>query len=465
MDTTQKLTAQIDAMIKPRSVAIVGVPREMKTGKLYLISLLEQQFPGPIYPVNPKADEIDGLKCYPDVSSIPGSVDLAIVLVPIQYTLSVIHECVAKGVKGVVLFTAGYKETGSEEGRALEEEIVRVAGAAGMRLIGPNGMGIYAPKSGLSFLPGLTRKSGPVGIISHSGSIANTLATVGPNHGVFFSKSLSLGNECDLTSADFLAYLGNDPDTKVIGAYLENIKDGRVFLQALTEASRQKPVILWKIGLTPEGSRAAASHTGAMAGNSDVWSSVVKQSGAIPVVGFENWLDYLMGFTLLPDDLGDRMAIISGPGGFAVSAAEACGREGLKLAELTGETKRELARFVPPSGTSLHNPIDVGMSASLVIDIYVQSARLVAADPDVDAVAIAGIGMSPETNLIYTEAMIQAQKDFNKPFIMIKIPGFQPELAEKLCQAGLPFFQSAERAMLAYAQVLRFQHRRRESKV
>jgi acetyltransferase len=290
-DNVQGLIAQLDALFEAASVAIVGVPRGMKMGKLFLVALLEQGFPGDIYPVNPQAKEIDGLKAYPSVSAIPGPVDLAIVLVPHDHALSVVKECARKGVKGAVLFTAGYKETGTTEGRALEEELVRVARSSGMRLIGPNGMGLYCPKTGLSFFPQVSKEPGPVGIISHSGSLTNILGRLAPQKGIRFSKVVSLGNECDLTSADFLTYLGRDPDTRVIGTYLEGIKDGPFFLKSLRAASLEKPVILWKVGLTREGGRAAASHTGALAGSRG-WS---RSCGGIRRVG-----GHLDGFFVTP---------------------------------------------------------------------------------------------------------------------------------------------------------------------
>ena len=164
-----------------------------------------------------------------------------------------------------------------------------------------------------------------------------------------------------------------------------------------------------------------------------------------------------MGFSLLPREVGDRMGIISGPGGLAVSAAEACGDNGLTLAPLSPETRAAMAKFVPPTGTSLQNPIDVGLTASLDIEIYIQAVRTIAADPGVDAVAIAGIGLNPGGNQRYTEAIIQAQKDSQKPFLIVKIPGFDPELAQKFCEAGVPFFETAERAMSTYAKLRRYQ--------
>jgi acyl-CoA synthetase (NDP forming) len=363
------------------------------------------------------------------------------------------------------LFTSGYKETGTKEGKALEEELVDVAHASGMRLIGPNCMGLYCPKTGLSFFPRLSKTPGYVGIISHSGSLTNILGRMASQNGIRFSKVVSIGNECDLTSADFLMYLGRDPETRLIGAYLEGIKHGPFFLEALKEASLKKPVILWKLGMTQEGSRAAASHTGALAGQGEIWEGVVRQGGAIPVVGFEAWVDALIGFSLLTPRLGDRMAIISGPGGLAVSAAEACGRAGLTLARLSSETRSALAKVVPPTGTSLRNPIDVGLTASYDMEIYIRSARTVAADPGVDVVVVVGIGLTPETNRLYTESMIQAREDFQKPFIMVNIPGFDSDLARVFCEAGVPFFETAERAMDTYARVLRYQLWRQQMEV
>jgi len=338
MNAIAETTRQIDALCHPRSVAIVGLPRGMKTGKLFLMALLDQKFPGPIYPINPNAKEIDGLKSYPDMASIPGPVDLAIVLVPSRYTLPVVEACVKKGVKGAVLFTSGYGETGTPEGLGLQRDIVRMARSGGMRLIGPNGMGLYAPDSGLSFFPELSGQTGRVGLVSHSGSLANILGRMASEKGIYFSKAVSIGNECDLSCPDFINYLAQDSSTGVIGAYVEGIQDGTAFLSAIRNASLAKPVILWKVGLTREGAQASASHTGALAGSGKIWEAVVKQGGALPVTGFEEWLDALMAFSLIPEDAGRRMAIISGPGGLAVSAAEACGKTGLAPSGFNGGT-------------------------------------------------------------------------------------------------------------------------------
>jgi acyl-CoA synthetase (NDP forming) len=456
MTTNANVINQIDDLFNPRSVAIVGAPRGIKAGSVFLIALQEQGFRGKIYPVNPRADSINGLKAYPSLTDIPSSVDLAIVLVPHQHSIAVLKECAAKGVKGAILFTAGYKETGTQEGKALEEELLKVAQSAGMRLIGPNGMGLYSPETGLSFFPQMSKVSGPVGIVSHSGSLTNILGVMASQKGIRFSKVISSGNECDLCAADFLSYLGSDPQTGLIGSYLEGIKNGSEFFKALRQAALKKPVILWKVGLTPEGSRASASHTGALAGSSQIWQAVVRQCGAIAVVGFEAFVDALMGFSLLPAEVGHRLAIISGPGGPAVAAADACGKAGLEMARLSGRTRSELAKFVPSTGTSIQNPVDVSLSAHFDLDIFKKAAETVAADAGVDAAVMIGCGMTPEDNRKFVDNMIEVQKNFRKPLLMVEIPGFDPTLGRQFCKAGLPFFSSAERAIHTYALACRY---------
>lgn len=455
---------QLEALFHPRSVAVVGVPRGVKTGKLFLLALLDQGFPGPIYPIHPDAGEIDGLKAYPSIKAIRGEVDLAIILVPHQETLRVIQECGEKGVKGAVVFTSGYKETGTPAGATLEKEMVQTATAFGMRIIGPNCMGFYVPASGLSFFPGLPKEEGPVGIVSQSGSLCNILCRMAPEKGLRFSKVISVGNEADLGCADFISYLGKDPRTRVIGVYLEGVKEGPTLLRALGEASRKKPVILWKVGLTPEGSRAAASHTGALTSDRRIWEGVARQGGTLPVAGFETWVDALMGFALLPEGAGNRMAIISGPGGLAVSAAEACGSVGLRLAVLSEATRKALAAIIPETGTSVRNPIDVGLSASLDVQIYIRAAEIALEAHEVDALVMIGIGLDPEGNRAYTEGLIALQRRFGKPLMIVNIPGFERGLAAVFCEAGIPHFDSAERAMATYARVYADQSGRRRLK-
>ena len=457
MHSPEQTVSQIDSLFNAKSVAIVGAPRGMKTGKIFLLALLDQKFKGKIYPVNPNAGEIDGIKAYPNIESIPGPVDLVIILVPSEQALPVVSACAQKGAKGAVLFTAGYRETGRPEGIEMEQAVLRAAREKGMRLVGPNGMGLHTTRTGLSFFPQLSTTPGPVGVISSSGSLTNILGRVAPDKGVYFSKMVSMGNACDLSASDFLAYFAGDPETDVIGAYIEGVKDGSLFLKSLRKASLEKPVILWKVGMTKEGSHAANSHTGALAGAEEIWRGALKQGGAVSVSGFEALLDALMAFSLIPSTRGDRMAIISGPGGLAVSAAEACGKAGLKLAELLPDTQSKLAHFIPPTGTSFKNPIDVGLLPAFDIDIYMETAKIAALDPGVDALVVIGAGLSPEINARYTAGFIDIKEKIQKPLLMVKIPGFDENFTMQFCNAGIPFFDSAERAMQAYARIRQYQ--------
>ena len=455
-----KLKVKLDQLFNPKSIAIIGLPKGNKTGKLFLLSLLDQDYAGEIFPINPTAKEIDGLKCYANILDAPGAVDLAIVLVPPSNTLSVLLDCVKKGVKGVVLFTAGYKETGTDQGLALELKFQEISQKSGMRLIGPNGMGLYAPKSGISFFPQLSKIPGPVSLISHSGSLANLICRMGPEIGVFFNKAVSLGNECDLWSADFLDYFGQDPETKVIGAYIEGIKDGKRFLDSLQKTCQKKPVIIWKVGLTTEGAKAASSHTGALSGNPEIWNSVIQQTGAIAVTGFEEWVDTIMGFALIQKPAGDRIAIISGPGALGVSAAEACGKNQLKLVKLSKNTIQQLGDVVPTVGTNLNNPIDVSLTASIDIHIYTKALEITLADNNVDAVLMIGIGLTEELNNEYVEALCRLKAQNSKPILVVKMPGFSEKFVEALSSRGIATFNSAEKAVETYSKIVVYYNKR-----
>ncbi|MBW1816100.1 MAG: CoA-binding protein [Deltaproteobacteria bacterium] len=461
----QDTKIQLDAIFHPESVALVGLPRGSKMGKIFLTALVESGFEGAIYPVNRKTTEIEGLKTYPSVMEIPHPVDLAVILVPNHSALSVVRECAAKGVRGAVLFTGGYRETGSDEGKALEEELVREAQASGLRLFGPNCQGLYCPASRISFYPGFSMNPGPVGVISQSGSLATILCNSGPGNGIYFSKVVSLGNECDVSSMEMIKYLKADSDTGVIGAYLEGIRDGDGFLKSLRETTVTKPVVLWKVGTTPEGSRAAASHTGALAGSWEIWESTVRNEGGVLVSGLEAWIDALMGFSLMPSDLGDRLALVSGPGGLALSGAEACKTEGLRLSDMSNWDSNGFDLEISSRKESTFNPIDLGSEDSLAPETCLKVVRTVANELEVDAVVLLGTGLGEDANRRLSETIIQGHASVKKPLLVVGTPGANREIGQRFCNAGIPFFESAERAMKTYALVHRYQLWRKHRKL
>jgi acyl-CoA synthetase (NDP forming) len=450
--------------LHPESVALIGVPRGLKQGSIFLRAMMDCDFPGKLYLVNPQAERINGLKVYPSVKAVEDCIDMAILLVPSSKTPQVLQECAEKGVKIAILYTAGYSELGTEEGQALEKRILGIARSGGMRLIGPNCMGIYSPNAHLSNFPELSKIPGKMVLISQSGSLTNMLCKLLPSKGIFFNMAISTGNEVDLNSTDFLWYFGQDNSTKFIALYLEGVKDGRSFFNVLKETTLKKPVIIWKTGATEMGKRAISSHTGSMTGAIEIWEAVFRQCGVTAVLGIEEFIDVATAFYLLPDDLSSRIGVVSGPGGLAVSAADACQKVGLKLANLKQETQMVLSTLIPAIGTSVKNPVDLGFSASLDTNLLGKAAEVIGRDPGVDAIMIIGAGITPEQNKAIPEFLPKAHNVVNKPFIMVSLPGLYVEQVGQLFRYGIPVYDSVERAANAYAKVLGYQHWLRHQK-
>jgi len=359
----------MEAIFSPQSVAIVGIPAGMKMGRLFLMGLQSAGYRGALHLVNPKLDELDGMKVLKRTGDIPGPLDLAIVLVPREKLLQVIDELGEIKTKAAVIFTAGMGELGSD-GVNHQRQLVERARKNGIRLIGPNCQGVYAPRSGLSFFPAMPTTAGNISFVSGSGSLASLSVGRGASRGMFFNKVISFGNAADLTASDFFDHLGDDPDTRVIISYIEGIPEGRRFYETVSRISARKPVVVWKAGLTDYGARAAHSHTGALAGDEQIWRSALIQAGAVPVSGMDEMIDTAMIFSFSSQPVGDRVAILSGPGGLAVSAADAAARAGLRLASLSEDTQKKIAHVLPPAGISIQNPVGVGLGESGDVDIY-----------------------------------------------------------------------------------------------
>ena len=278
---SKDLISHIDALFNPRSIAVFGVSgKRIRLGNFLLQNFMDIGFDRALYPICTDEEMILGLKSYPSLKDIDGPVDLIVISVHPDKVPQIIEEAVEKGVKGAIIFTSGYREK-DEEGRQREQEIVNIAKKGDLRIIGPNCMGFYCPSTKLSFFSGLSKESGPVAFISQSGSISNIVAFAGDINGLGFSKMISLGNSCDLNTNDFLEYLGDDPHTSVIACYLEGIKNGQRFLRLAKQISRKKPIIIWKVGSTESGAKAAGSHTGSISGNKEIWDAVFKQAGLI----------------------------------------------------------------------------------------------------------------------------------------------------------------------------------------
>jgi acyl-CoA synthetase (NDP forming) len=299
-----------------------------------------------------------------------------------------VRDCVENGkAKGLILFSSGFGEKGPK-GKALQEEIVAYAKERGTRILGPNCMGFYAPAQKLALFPGLFPDPGDVGYISQSGSLAVQVTFAAALKGISFSKAISIGNQSDLDLCDFLEYLGWDPETKLISCYVEGIKAGGQFLKVAQAVSRKKPIIMWKVGVTASGSRAAQSHTGSIGGDEKLWDRVLEQAGIIRVNNMMELLTRIGAFTnpFLPK--GNRVAIISGPGGPAVSSADACEKAGLELAPLDPETKQKMQEILPEFGTSVKNPVDLSLAVAFDEALNHKAAEIVGSDLNVDSLLI-----------------------------------------------------------------------------
>jgi acyl-CoA synthetase (NDP forming) len=350
----------IEDIIEPSTIAIVGSARRNEF--YFLRSLVAGGFNGTIYPINPNVPSAYGLKFYKSLSEIPDKIDLVICAVKADLVPEVVRESVEKGVKGMVIFSSGFGDSGTEEGKRLEKEIVETANKGGLRIIGPNCMGIYYPEHGLSFRTDFRRKKGPVGFVSQSGGHAISFVLAGNDAGLFFSKVFSFGNAVDVTASELIEFLNRDEKTSIIAVYIEGVRDGAGFMKAIREAALRKPVIIWKGGVTDAGSRAAASHTGSIAGSPRIMEAVFAQTNVVPVENFEELLDTALAFAYCPPIYENRVGLISISGGSGVTNSDYCIKTGLRIPQLTEETRNKLSHINLGAGTSIKNPVDLAAS-------------------------------------------------------------------------------------------------------
>jgi acetyltransferase len=362
-------TEHLDSAFAPNSVAVIGVG-PITAGRFYVESLLAAGFKGPIYPIHPNGGEISGLGIYRNLRDVAGPVDLVISCIPARFVPQLIRECAEKQVKAVSMFTSGFSETGSKVGRELEDEIVRIAQDAGVRLIGPNCMGIYSPKCGLSFVTDFPKESGGIALVCQSGGHTIHLVRLGAERGIRFSKVISYGNACDVDESDMFEYLMEDSETDLVAAYIEGVKDGERFQRVLSRLAARKPVIVLKGGVTGEGARTASSHTSSLAGSERVWSVALEQAGAVQVNSLSEVVDMMVTFRFLRPPQGRRVAMVGGGGGASVMAADACASHGFSLPPIPSEVSRDMRTGLDSdAGLILTNPIELNMSPEITYNM------------------------------------------------------------------------------------------------
>ena len=453
---------EFDPLFYPKSVAVVGASStSLKVGSVWVRALLSAGFSGPIYPVGSSGGKVFNLDIFPNLRLVPGNVDYVIVAIPRQSVLDLLDDCAVKKVKAVQFFTAGFSEMGTPQGHKLEEQMLEKARQGGMRIIGPNCIGICCPEHKMPSLMGKIGKTGPVGFISQSGGIAVKLVEIGIARYINYSKGVSFGNGIDLDASDFLQYLAADNKTKVIGAYLEGTRDGAHLFNIIKEVAKVKPLVVWKGGRTEVGAQAALSHTGSLASSAAIWSAMLRQAGAIEVHSLEELTDTLLIFQQLDCWQGTSAAIIGGladgGGGISVSAGDACMERGLRVPPLSNETKQELGKLLGEVGSILRNPVDVSQAHGMA-DLF-QAIDLVASDAVIDIVLI-----QEDIDIllpIYSwkgleeinEFFIELRDSHNKPIVAVLPPGSaEPErlqIEQNLLTASIPVFHSMDRAAKA----------------
>ncbi|MCH8089316.1 MAG: CoA-binding protein [Chloroflexi bacterium] len=464
----------IEAILHPRSIAVVGASTNpKKQGYIFVQLLKEFGFKGGIYPVNPKASEIAGLKCYSSIKEVPRPLDYIISAVPAPLVPQLMAEAQGMGVKAVHLFTGRLAEMGTDEGIRMQREAVAAAREGGMRVIGPNCMGVYNPGHGISFRLNFPKRSGPVAFLSQSGGNAIEFVYRASLRGVFFSKAISYGNASDLDESDFLEYFTSDPETRIIVCYIEGVKDGRRFLRVLSEAARAKPVIVLKGGRTKAGARAVASHTASLAGSDQIWESLIKQAGAIRAGGMEEMADMVVAFRYMEPPRGLRVGVISGGGGGTVHSADICEAAGLHLPPLPDEVRHRFKAHLPDTWYAASNPFDLSaiVSASggeLTIPLAAQfmaesdAFDVVIVDPDLEFQFESPDNQDQARALV--ENLIRVKQSSKKPMAMIIRPGDVPEawrwrttmeLQRKAWEAGFPIYPTMGRAARSIYSLIR----------
>lgn len=402
---------------------------------------------GAIFPVNPKATEILGLKTYPDLASIPGFIDLAVICVPASNVIAVVEECAAKGIDSLVVISAGFKEIGPE-GARLERELRSTIRRHGIRMIGPNCVGLMDTSAGVnaSFASGMPGK-GNIGFFSQSGALCVAILDWALAEDIGFSKFVSLGNKTDISEIEMLLALSEDPETKVILGYLEGISDGLNFMDVAKAVSKKKPIILIKSGTTAAGAKAASSHTGALAGSETAFQAAFHQSGIIRAHSISDLFNYALAFAYQPLPKGPNIAIITNSGGPGIMAADACDRSDLILTSLGKETVDKLRRILPPIA-SFYNPVDIIGDAGA--DRYRDTLAVIQDDDQVQAILVL---LTPTAMVDVAEtarAVSEMAKRSSKPVFACFMGKKRVEEGRKiLLRGGIPHYNYPEDAIAA----------------
>jgi acetyltransferase len=462
----------IDAFFKPNSVALYGASASsLKLGNVILNNIiygskeneaqgLEGGFKGKIFPIHPRADGISGLKAYPSLSEVPEDVDMAIICVPPHIVKTVIEDCGNKGCKSAVIITAGFSEAG-EEGRKLEDEINEKAAELGVRIIGPNCLGVMNPFDALNATFGSAMPNkGPISFVSQSGALCTSIINYSFEEYLGFSNFVSIGDKADVDDADLLNYFHADPNTKCIMLYVESLKDARKFYETAKKVVRDKPIVVAKSGWTEEGAKATSSHTGSIAGSDAAYDAAFKQAGIFRARTLAQLFDASRALAYMPVPKGENIVIITNAGGPGVLAADYAHSLGLNMVKLSEDTVKKLDMVCPPTWSG-RNPVDIIGDADPLR--YDKSLDIVMKAPEVDGVILlmAPTATAKSMNIAYR--IVDIQKEVGKPITVSFVGMVSTESEDYLDSHGIPEIEYPERAVFAmYALVERMRFMKKE---
>jgi acyl-CoA synthetase (NDP forming) len=468
---------QLDLIFNPRGIAFFGgVSKVGSFGHLQILSQILYGYGGKIYPISKNGGELTGYKIYKNLDEVDGPVDLASISVPARVVPGILKQCLEHGLAGAQIHSSGFSETGKREGVALEEDLVRIS-SQGIRVVGPNCFGIHSSKGGISVLPGFgfSKDPGPVAMISQSGGVATDFGYEARLMGLGLSKVVSFGNGCDLDAIELLDYLAGDDETEYIAAYVEGIRNGQKFLDLLRQITPEKPVVIWKGGLTPLGGRATLGHTGSMGGEEKIWEGAIKQAGAISVQGLNEMMDALVAIKYL-NNRGRRISLVGGGGAIGVFSSDLAFKLGLEIPEFSNATQKKLREYFPAPGNSMVNPLDTG-SPALPVETIQAVVREIITREKLDAIIIVmllrtlevdrpafyglmGVEHPPPGMYLMTllEKLPALKEETGKDIVMVfdnrsygqddlEAEGVSRKLRDMFQAQGIPVFSSTKRAL------------------
>ena len=467
----ERLENDLKRLFHPESIAIVGVPRGHSRfgGASYLNKFQECKFPGRLYPVNPKAGEIQGVKAYPTLASLPEVPDLVMVCLPAAAVLDVLKECAHIGARHIHILTSGFKELQTEEGRRLEERLAAFSKQEGLSVVGPNCMGPYNPAAHLTAWGAIPGLPGPVGVISQSGTITQRITEYLCSLGLGIAKAVSMGNAAVLSAMEYLEFMAQDEEVRTIAMYLESVPDARAFLHLARKVNRKKPLVIWKGGESAVGASTAVSHTGGMSGANHLWEAFFRQSGVARVRSMDEWADTIMSLSLLPAPQGKGVFLVGGGGGQSVVNGDACIRQGLDVPPLSGTTMEKLREIMPAVGSIPGNPLDY-WRAYEDADHFAAVMEMGYQDPGVSMIVAdriiprSSFHLGDDSDTTPSVIEFVKKNGQRKPTVFtVDFSGGDTDLTTRgtslmtrLCRAGLPTFPSHERAARALVHLYRY---------